>query len=137
MAEIVSVFLALIAVIAVMIAVIYMMKWLLGKISGSSVSGGGTRGGLKMISCISVGQERSVAVIRAGEKYLLVGITAGGITNLCQLDENDIELMTRPDQSPEDMQGKSFAECLKYNIRKMGGEFITPKNDGDDNKKDS
>lgn len=136
MAEIVSVFLALIVVIALMIAVIYLMKWLLGKISGSAVTGDGTKCGLKMISCISVGQEKSVAVIRAGEKYLLIGITAGGITNLCELDENDIGLINCR-TSPEDMQGRSFAECLKYNIRKMGGEFIAPKNDAEDNKKDS
>ncbi|MCM1523084.1 MAG: flagellar biosynthetic protein FliO [Ruminococcus sp.] len=134
MAEIVSVIFALILVIAVMIGVIFLMKWLLGRISGST----GTSAGLKMISCISVGQDRSVAVVKAGEQYLLLGITPGGISMLCRLEDEDIVLIESgsPETQAKRMQGKSFAECLKYNIRKMGGEFITPSSGSDENKKD-
>ncbi|MBQ7783992.1 MAG: flagellar biosynthetic protein FliO [Oscillospiraceae bacterium] len=122
MIEILPVFLALMGVIALMMGVIYLMKWLLRHMNG----GKGTAG-LKVVSCTGVGQDKSIAAVRAGKKCLLVGISTGGINLLCELDDEDMALIENKGDVPSEMSGKSFAECLKYNMSKMGKEFITPK----------
>lgn len=131
--EILPVFFALIGIVALMVGVIYLMKWITSK-----ASGGKSTKGIKICSCVGVGQDKTVMAVRAGNKKLLLGVTNGGINLICELDDEDMELIENTGLTPEDMSGKSFAECLAYNVRKMGGEFIRPnKNSDNDNINDS
>ncbi|MGN1102930.1 MAG: FliO/MopB family protein [Huintestinicola sp.] len=127
MAEIIPVVLALLGVVALMLGMLYLMKWL-----NTRITGGKDRKGIKISSCIGVGQDKSVMAVRAGKKNLLIGVSQGGINLLCELSEEDMELIESPPSKDKDMAGKSFAECLKYNAGKLGKEFITPKNSDDD-----
>ena len=72
--------------------------------------------------------------VRAGKKNLLIGVSQSGINLLCELSEEDMELMESPSVNDSDMIGKSFAECLKFNAGKLGKEFITPKSGDNDHK---
>ncbi len=121
MTEILPVFLALIGVIALMLAAIYLLKWL-----NSRISGGKNTKGIRVITCVGVGQDKSIMAVRAGNKNLLLGVTSGGISLICELDETDMAVIEDSGALPADMAGKSFAECLRYNMKKMGGEFIRP-----------
>lgn len=138
MTEILFVVLAMFGVIGLMLLVIFGMKKMLGRISGNS----GAKG-MKVISVIGVGQDKSLAAVRAGKKNLLVGISPSGINLLCDLDEEDMQIIEHSGDASrsndESMAGKSFAECFKYNLSKLGGEFIRPyenNNSDDDNEKD-
>ena len=129
MTEIIPVVLALLGVVALMLGVLYLMKWL-----NTRITGGRDRKGIKISSCVGVGQDKSLMAVRAGKKNLLIGVSQGGINLLCELSEEDMELIENPSPTPKDsdMAGKSFAECLKYNAGKLGKEFITPKKNDDD-----
>lgn len=129
MTEIIPVVLALLGVVALMLGVLYLMKWL-----NTRITGGRDRKGIKISSCVGVGQDKSLMAVRAGKKNLLIGVSQGGINLLCELSEEDMELIESPSSGlkDSDMAGKSFAECLKYNAGKLGREFITPKSSDDD-----
>ena len=121
MTEMLPVVFALIGVIALMLAVLYLMKWINNRITGAQ-----SRGGIKIITSMGVGQDKSIMAVKAGNKYLLLGVTPGGINLICELDDSDAEQLingTAPDRS---MAGKSFAECLKYNAGKLGRDFLKP-----------
>lgn len=132
MTEIIPVVLALLGVVALMLGVLYLMKWL-----NTRITGGKDRKGIKISSCVGVGQDKSLMAVRAGKKNLLIGVSQGGISLLCELSEEDMELIESPPSKDSDMAGKSFAECLKYNAAKLGKEFITPQSSDDDNSGDS
>lgn len=128
MTEIIPVVLALLGVVALMLGVLYLMKWL-----NTRITGGRDRKGIIISSCVGVGQDKSLIAVRAGKKNLLIGVSQGGINLLCELSEEDMKLIENPPSKDSDMAGRSFAECLKYNAGKLGKEFITPKSSDDDN----
>ncbi len=45
---------------------------------------------MRLIDQITVGQERHIAVLQVGDRYLLVGITAGQINILSEIREEDL-----------------------------------------------
>lgn len=131
MTEIIPVVLALLGVVALMLGVLYLMKWLSTRITGKK-----NGNGIRISSCIGVGQDKSVMAVKAGSKNLLIGVTQGSISLICELSDEDMALIEGSPSEDMTMAGKSFAECLKYNAAKLGRDFITPKSqkgDNDDN----
>lgn len=115
MAEIIPVFFALIGVLALMAAAMYGLKALRGHIGTAK----GTHSGIKLVSAVGAGQDKSIVAVKAGKKNLLVGITPSSMSLLCELDEEDMALI---EGAPEtDMSGKSFAECFMYSLKKKTG----------------
>ena len=137
MTQVLPVALALLGVIALMIGAMFGLKWLTGKVSFKG------NGGMKIISALSLGQDRTLYAVEAGSRKLLIGASGGSISLICELSEEDMALLkgampitSAPNTSAPngDMQGKSFSEVLRHNMKKMGGEFIRPyqKNDGNE-----
>lgn len=128
MIQVLPVALALLGVIALMIGAMFGLKWLTGKVS---FKGGG---GMKIISALSLGQDRTLYAVEAGSRKLLIGASGGSISLICELSEEDMALLKGDVSEGENMQGKSFSEVLGTYMKKMGGEFIRPyqKNDGNE-----
>lgn len=122
MTDVLPVFLALIGVVALMCGAMYLLKWFTRRISFGNSGGKG----IKIITSAAVGQDKSVAVVRAGKKCLLVGVTNGGINVLCELDDADMEMISGSESDNTDMAGRPFSECLRYNLKKAGADFIRP-----------
>lgn len=71
---------------------------------------GGT-GQLKVLARLSLGREQSVALVQAGERYLLLGVTASKVELLAELTREEAEAMcSRPADQP---QPPSFRESLR------------------------
>ncbi len=121
MQEFFAVFLALAAVIGLLFLTMYITKRLM-KFTGFK-----SGGGIKIIDCVSVGQDKTIAAVRAGEKKLLVGITSAGINVLCELSDEDIEALTEKPSADNKTFGEIFAENLK--------EKFVPDNKKDGRKK--
>ncbi|MCI7766934.1 MAG: flagellar biosynthetic protein FliO [Oscillospiraceae bacterium] len=128
MTEIIPVVLALFGVVALMLGVLFLMKWLNTRITGRK-----NGNGIRISSCVGVGQDKSVMAVKAGSKNLLIGVTQGSITLICELSNEDMALIEGAPSADGDMAGRSFAECMKYNAAKLGRDFITPKPHKDDN----
>lgn len=123
MQDFLSVLLALAGVIALMIGVMYLMKWLTGRVS---CKGGG---GLKIVSTLSLGQDKMILAVKAGGRNLLVGTAPGGISLICELSEEDMALLegkVSGEGTSIGVSGASFSEILRQNIKKTGGEFFRP-----------
>lgn len=92
------------------LALILLLAWLVHK---TRVLGGlqGMSGGpasLQIVATLSLGMKEKIAVVQAGDKQLVVGITAQQITLLKELDEPLPVSQTEP---------VSFADLLKKAIR--------------------
>ncbi len=128
MQEVLPVALALLGVIALMLGAMFGLKWLTGKVSFKG------SGGMKSISALSLVQDRTLYAVEVGSRKLLIGASGGSISLICELSEEDMALLKGDVPDAAGMQGKSFSEVLRQNMKKMGGEFIRPyqKNDGDE-----
>lgn len=73
------------------VVLILFLSWYLtkrlGKYTGQMSN---SNGNLQVMDRISLGQNEALAVVRAGEKYLLLGISHAGISCLCELDKETI-----------------------------------------------
>ncbi len=122
MTEVFSLVLALVGVTALMLGVLYLMKRALTRVSGNK-----SDKGMSVISCLGVGQDRQLAAVKAGNKYLLLGISGAGINLLCELSEEDIEIIRSAGISAA--PAKSFSEFLS---ERMHREDTPPEDDDKD-----
>jgi flagellar protein FliO/FliZ len=102
--------------ILIVLAFIILFCWfvlrLMGRIKGRGASGGN----LHLMESILVGSQNMVQLVRAGDKYLVIGVTKEQITLLAELDESQIkELQPLPPLST------SFKNVLE--------RFLPPKDD--------
>ncbi len=76
--------LASFAVLLLVILAIPLVLWLVKRLSQLP---GGTGGGpLSLAASVTVGPRERIAVVRIEDRWLLVGITAGSINTLAELD---------------------------------------------------
>lgn len=133
MTEMFSLVLALVGITVLMLGVIYILKKLLARVTG--VKGGK---GMSVISCLGVGQDRQVVAVRAGNKYLLLGVSGAGINLLCELSEEDIDVIRSSDTASD--PGRAFSDFLSARMRsdeqRTGKEppFLRKKSSDDDDK---
>ena len=133
MTEIFSLVLALAGVTALMLGVIYILKGLLTRVTGTK---GGK--GMSVISCLGVGQDRQVVAVRAGNKYLLLGVSGAGINMLCELSEEDIDVIRSSDAASD--PGRAFSDFLSARMRSdeqrtcKESPFLKKKGSEDDDK---
>lgn len=78
---------------------------------------------LKIIESVSTGRESSLMIVKAGRKYLLVGMTSGSMTLISELSSDDIE---SPESMQETAETMDFSEALKINIARI----MNKKNNG-------
>lgn len=99
--------------------------------------GGSTKGNLKILETVSVGKDSRLCIVKAGEKYLLVGISSHNISLVSELSEEELNIGEENSSGENTM---SFSEALKINLAKKFGKE-TPQEDkplkeevtGDDN----
>jgi flagellar protein FliO/FliZ len=91
--DIMPAFLTMIGVLAVVVAIIFGVAWLLKRLSGGAISGG-PRGLFKMISTFSLGEKRLLVVVKVARRYLLLGVTGDSVRVLKELDPDEIESFT-------------------------------------------
>lgn len=117
MQDIISVLGAILMIIAVVVLAFYSTRWL-GKRMGGSASGRY----LTVIDRVSLGQDKYLAVVKVGHKHLLIGVSSGSVTNLGELDEQDLAAAQPPPQPP------SFGDAFKHSLKQYG-LFNTGKRD--------
>ncbi|MCL2604351.1 MAG: flagellar biosynthetic protein FliO [Defluviitaleaceae bacterium] len=65
----------------------YFILRLMGRVKGR----GGASGNLQLMESIVVGSQNMVQLVRAGDKYLVIGVTKEQITVLAELDETQVK----------------------------------------------
>ncbi len=100
---------AILLIIGIVVLAFYSTKWL-GKRAGAPQSGKY----LAVVDRIALGQDKSIAIVKVKDKYLLVGIASGSINVLCELNSEDMVL---PPVTPGTI---TFSDALKENLKKYG-----------------
>lgn len=125
MSELISVLIALAAVIGLIFLTLYVTKKAMKKFNFKV---GGDRG-IKILDCAVVGQDKFIAAVSAGEKKLLLGVTSSGINVLCELSDEDIAAMFPPEEHTG--TAMTFGECFSQAVKeKLAGG----KKDGNEKK---
>jgi len=83
--------------------------------------GFGNSGNLSVLETIVVGQQSMVQLIKAGDKFLVIGVTKERVTLLSELDDTQVEM---PEISGFGVSGTAFGNVLS--------RFLPPKGDAND-----
>lgn len=66
---------------------------------------------IRLLERVAVGQDKAVALVQAGDKFLLLGIASSQITLLTELDEEQVKKEVMPPAAPPDF--RSVLELMK------------------------
>ena len=103
----------LVCVLAVIVLAWLFTKYVAGRGGALGVSGGSER--FRVLSRLSLGREQSAVLVKVGEKYLLLGVTASEITVLKELTPEEAETVYVP--PPDQSAPPSFSEALRSVLR--------------------
>ena len=103
----------LVCVLAVIVLAYLFTRYVAGRGGLVSAPGGSER--FKVLSRLSLGREQSAVLVKAGEKYLLLGVTSSEITVLKELTQEEAEAVYAlpPDQPAPPSFGEALRNVLK------------------------
>jgi len=93
--------------LAIVIAVIYGLYWILKQVKASREEGA-SGNGLHTLATLPLGQNRSMQLIRAGTEVVLVGVGEGGVTPIRTYGEDEARALgLLADEDDDDQSGLS------------------------------
>ena len=112
--------LSVIITFIVAVLIIY-LSYLFSRYVGKTMNKSSSSRYMRLIDQITVGQDRSIAIMQAGDKYLLVGITAGQINVLREMQEDEL-IQLSPDEEQARIKTPDFKELMEKfeNFKKKG-----------------
>ena len=99
----------LVCVLVIIVLAFLFTRYVAGRGGMIGMSGGSER--FKVLARLSLGREQSAVLVKAGEKYLLLGVTPSEITVLKELTQEEAETVYA--QSPDQPAPPSFGEALR------------------------
>jgi len=102
----------LLACVLVVIALAYLFtKYVAGR-NGSFLGAGGGTDLFKVLARLSLGREQSLILVQAGERYLLLGVAASGVSLVAELTREEAQALY-PRPGPSQPVPPSFGEALR------------------------
>jgi flagellar biogenesis protein FliO len=80
---------------------------------------GGSGKGIEILAQRSLGKDQRLLVARVGERCFLLGVSAGGISNLAELSAEEAEFWKEP---PEGAQPSGFRESFSRILQRKDGD---------------
>jgi flagellar protein FliO/FliZ len=75
---------------------------------------------LAVLSRLTLGKDQQLVLVRAGDRYLLLGVTTAQMTSLAEFTKEEVESWhLENDQQPDD-QPPSFGQALRTVIQQKG-----------------
>ena len=100
----------LVCVVVIIVLAYLFTRYVAGR-GGSFLGAGGSTDRFKVLCRLSLGRDQAAVLVRAGERYLLLGVAPSGVTMLAELSREEAEaLYTRPTDQPAP---RSFGEALR------------------------
>lgn len=101
------------SVILTFIAAVFIiyLSYVVSKYVGRGMNKNGNSHYMRVVDQLMVGQDRYVAVVQAGDKYLLIGVTSQQISLLQELDPEDL-IPLAPIQGNSTPKAQQFRELL-------------------------
>ena len=106
--------LTLLAIVLLVLAGAYVFTRWAGRGLSFGAGGGGGRGRLQVLDRLSLGRDQAILVVRAGERFLLLGCTPTKVALLTELDPQEGEGWTiPPERGPEGGQPADFLALIQ------------------------
>ncbi len=107
---------SLLWVLLSIVVIIGLSYWFTKHVVGRGGLGGlgmtkGTEG-IKVLARQALGRDQGLMLVRAGERYFLLGVTPAGISNLAEFTPEEAKAWTALEQQPAGNQLPSFGEAL-------------------------
>lgn len=102
------------------VLIIY-LSYICSKYIGKGMNRSNSSRYMRLIDQIMVGQDRHIAIVQAGTKYLMVGITAGQINVLSEVQADEL-LPLSPEVNETGVKTPDFREMMEKlgNLGKKG-----------------
>lgn len=95
---------------AAVVLIIY-LSYVCSKYIGKGMNRNGNSHYMRMLDRLAVGQDRYIAVVQVGGKYLLIGVTPEQVNLLRELKEEDL-LLLNPDVGNGTAKTTEFKELM-------------------------
>lgn len=102
----------------VLIAAWFLLRWVGRRVPGQT----GSRH-IKVIDRVMVGQDKCLLLVRVAEKTMLIGMSSGTVTRLCDLEDPD---------GTFDVQPKGDEQTFSALLQNMMGKMKKPDGKGGD-----
>lgn len=105
------------------VALIIYLSYIASKYIGKGLKRSGSSRYMRLLDQVTLGQDRHVAIVQVGGKYLLVGVTAGQINFLSELRDKELQPLPADggDEEPKAPDFKAVLEKLS-DLGKRGGK---------------
>ncbi len=119
--ELLSLLWVVVCVVLVIGLAYWFTKHVVGKGGLRGFSGGQKTGALQVLARTAVGKDQQLLLVRAGERYFLLGAASGGISLVAEFTEEEALKWKNPPAQENGGQPPSFTEALQTVIKqKMG-----------------
>ena len=118
--EYLMIFASLLGVIGLIFLTYYASRWLNKKFNFGSTYG--AKSSIKIVEYTTVAQDKQLIIVSVGGKYMLLGVTPGSISKICDLDDYEI---------PIDESSKSDESSFMANFKRAFAENTHKKNNND------
>ena len=106
----------LVCVVVIIVLAYLFTKYVAGRGIGT-VNLSGSQDRFKVLSRLSLGRDQSAVLVKAGEKYLLLGVAPSGITLLAELTAEEAASWEPP---PAGQEGTGFKEAFLTIMKQKG-----------------
>lgn len=103
-------------------ALVIYLSYIFSKYVGKNMNKSTNSRYMRLIDQVTVGQDRYMAIMQVGDKYLLVGITAGQINVLTELEADNLLPLSPESDNETGVRTPDFKELMEKfgNFRKKG-----------------
>lgn len=103
-------------------ALIIYLSYLASKYIGTGINKSSSSRYMRLIDQITLGQDRHMAIVQIGGKYLLIGVTSGQVNVLSEIQDEEL-LQLEPDGEESQTRIPDFKTMMEKlsDIGKRGG----------------
>ena len=112
--QILSIFGMLAVIALVLVGAWWFTRWV-GPGLGGGLFAAGKGGRIQVLDRAAVGRDQAVLVVKAGQRYLLLGCTPAGLTLLAELKREEGEIWDPPAsaEGPEEKRSPDFRALIQ------------------------
>lgn len=107
----------LVSVVLILFLAYAFTKYIAGRTFGGAARAGGH---MRILDQLLLSKDHKIALVQAGERWLLVGVAPSGITLLAELSEEERVLWQseHPDHGTPPSFGEAFSKALRDRLKK-------------------
>ncbi len=121
--EVFTIICALLGIIGLIFLAFFAAGWLKKHFGAGGFGSAGGR--IKIRECVGIAQDKQLMIVTVGRKTMLIGVTQGAVSKICDLDEEDMSI--EEDSAPAE---SGFMQSFKKALAERKGEGSEDKKDG-------